>query len=193
METQTEGIEYIGHHHKQACNVLKHYFGEKPLFGIEIGTKAGDLTQFLLREMNIGILWTIDPWEHRNKGRFEAGEPQEYHNRQEEDARKKLHNFHGVVEIVKKTSDEAYDLLRSVRDSKSMQHGFDFVWIDGDHSEEQVRRDISHYWKLVRIGGVLGGHDYGLVGDVTGVVDEFMVGKKWDRGGDFTWWTTKKE
>jgi len=36
----------------------------------------------------------------------------------------------------------------------------DFVWIDGDHSEEAVRADINAWLPKVRNGGWLGGHDY---------------------------------
>lgn len=37
---------------------------------------------------------------------------------------------------------------------------FDFVYIDADHTEQAVARDISAWWPKVRAGGVLAGHDY---------------------------------
>jgi len=37
---------------------------------------------------------------------------------------------------------------------------FDFVFIDGDHQIESVYSDISSCYPKVRIGGLLGGHDW---------------------------------
>ncbi|MEC9373784.1 MAG: class I SAM-dependent methyltransferase [Planctomycetota bacterium] len=36
----------------------------------------------------------------------------------------------------------------------------DMLWIDGDHSEEGVRTDLEHWAPLVRVGGIVAGHDY---------------------------------
>lgn len=36
----------------------------------------------------------------------------------------------------------------------------DLLWIDGDHSEEQVRTDVEHFGPLVRAGGIMALHDY---------------------------------
>lgn len=37
----------------------------------------------------------------------------------------------------------------------------DFVYIDGDHSEERVYCDLQAWWSLIRKGGVLAGDDWG--------------------------------
>lgn len=59
---------------------------------------------------------------------------------------------HGVTHIRLK-SDEAIGIAP---DNVSM------VYVDGDHSYEQVKRDIINYWPRVIDGGFLCGHDYGL-------------------------------
>lgn len=46
----------------------------------------------------------------------------------------------------------------------------DFVFIDGDHSEEMVRHDSYMAFKLIRPGGVIVWHDYHDLGTV-GVAD----------------------
>ena len=186
---KTLQVEKKKGHHPQCLAVLEAYFQDLPVMGVEIGTNAGDLTRTILRDRPVSILFTIDPWESRPGDGYEAGQPQEYHNEQEAAARAKLEPYKGKVEIIKMTSDEAFEILRGLKHIDRV--GFDFVWIDGHHSEEQVRRDIANYWQLVRPGGILGGHDYNLVPDVTKVVDEFMVGREWQTGGDFTWWTQK--
>lgn len=37
---------------------------------------------------------------------------------------------------------------------------FDFVYIDADHTEDAVSKDILAWWTKVRKGGILAGHDY---------------------------------
>ncbi len=48
----------------------------------------------------------------------------------------------------------------------------DFVFIDADHSQEAVARDLAAWWPKVKTTGVLAGHDYDEVG-VRNAVDEF--------------------
>jgi hypothetical protein len=56
----------------------------------------------------------------------------------------------------------------------------DFVFIDGDHGYEAVRRDLTTWFPKVRRGGILGGHDY-VNNDFPGVrraVDEFFAAQE---------------
>lgn len=39
---------------------------------------------------------------------------------------------------------------------------FELVYIDADHSEAGCRADLQEAWKLVRPGGWIAGHDYGV-------------------------------
>jgi len=177
-------VAELKNHHEQVIVVFEEHFGkEAKLRGVEIGTMAGDLTKALLNYFPNLTLLTIDPWEHREGEGYEAGNDQNYHDRQKKAALHKLHEFGNRVCIWQATSDRVFEMGRDhYRDS-------DFVWIDGHHSEEQVRRDIENYRKLVRKGGIIGGHDYGLVPDVTKVVDEIYPHRK--TGVDFTWWIYK--
>ena len=64
---------------------------------------------------------------------------------------------------------------------------FDLCYIDGDHSYEAVVRDIEACKPLVKLGGFIGGHDYG--GDCPGVaqaVDELLGEPRW-RFSDGSW------
>jgi hypothetical protein len=36
----------------------------------------------------------------------------------------------------------------------------DFVFVDGDHSEEGVSRDIEAWWPKLKKTGIMAGHDY---------------------------------
>ena len=63
----------------------------------------------------------------------------------------------------------------------------DFVFIDGDHSYEGVKRDILAWMPTVKPGGWLMGHDYGGKpdGGVKKAVDE--LGMKVHRDRDHVW------
>ncbi len=53
----------------------------------------------------------------------------------------------------------------------------DFVFVDGDHGYEPVKRDLTAWFPKVRPGGVIAGHDYGNP-DFPGVrdgADEFFA------------------
>lgn len=53
----------------------------------------------------------------------------------------------------------------------------DFVYIDASHSRPDVDNDIIAWYPKVKVGGVLGGHDWGI-GDVKGAVYGFAEGNK---------------
>lgn len=56
------------------------------------------------------------------------------------------------IKTIRLTSDSAVDLLDD--------EIFDFVYIDGLHTYEQVKKDITNYKPLIKQGGVIAGHDY---------------------------------
>lgn len=58
------------------------------------------------------------------------------------------------IQLMKNKSDDAYNIL------KSMDKKVDFVYIDGMHTYEQVKKDIQNYKNLINESGFIGGHDY---------------------------------
>ena len=131
--------------------------------GIEIGTLDGDTAGYLLRQIPDLHLTIIDP--EPNLKVFDQN----------------TSDFKDRYRLIQKTSDEAVKDLPGCR--------FDFVWIDGDHSEEQVTRDIINYIDLCT--RVVGGHDYGVENYFPGVkraVDKFFNNDVINIGDDFTWW-----
>jgi len=56
-----------------------------------------------------------------------------------------------------------FRLIKSKSDIAKNQienSSIDLLFIDGDHSYEQCKRDIENYWPKLKEGGVLLGHDY---------------------------------
>lgn len=89
--------------------------------------------------------------------------------------------IHSNIETIVDTSDNA------VKDLSGKE--FDFIYIDGIHTYEQVKKDIENYLPLVKKGGVIGGHDYVNGGHLVGVYnavnemfgqpDKVFVDKSW--------------
>ena len=122
------------------------------IMGIEIGTLRGDTIAYLLKNIPNLEVYCIDPTPVL--GEWAAN----------------INDHNTRVHILELPSDKAARLF----DKES----FDFVWVDGDHSYEQVKRDIVNYLPLVRKGGFIGGHDYGsqAYSGVKQAVDELFNG-----------------
>jgi hypothetical protein len=56
------------------------------------------------------------------------------------------------IKLIKKSSLEA---VKEFEDEY-----FDYVYIDADHTYEAAKDDINHWYKKVKVGGYLCGHDY---------------------------------
>ena len=69
--------------------------------------------------------------------------------------------IHSNINTIVDTSDNAVNEL--------IGKEFDFIYIDGIHTYDQVKKDIENYLPLVKKGGVIGGHDYVNGGHLAGV------------------------
>jgi len=176
-------VPFVNHHHHQWVEILKENFFEGgSITGIEIGTKAGDLTVAMLRDVpELSRIHTIDPWRHFENSEFEAANEQAYHDQQREVALHRLKQYGERVIVHQHTSDEFF------RDHPDIK--VDFVHIDGHHSYEQAKRDIQNAKRVVKPGGIIGGHDFGLVDRVTKAVEEEFADHAFYAGGDFVWVT----
>lgn len=165
-------------HHGQVCRVLADHFGkEKAIVGIEIGTLRADLTKTILWQFPNCRLYTVDPWKYEEGNLFEAGHPEEEIAESKAHALNALNEFDERVIVMPMKSDEAFPLVKEL---------VDFVWIDGDHTLESVRKDIKNGLACVKLGGILGGHDYATVVDA---INEVLGGHyEVHQGGDLTWW-----
>jgi hypothetical protein len=59
------------------------------------------------------------------------------------------------------------------------ERGVDFLFIDGNHSYEGVRRDFEMYGPLVAPDGLIAFHDIDYCDDVRRFWDEVKVGRRW--------------
>lgn len=120
--------------------------GNKRLYGAEIGYGKGENLTSLLKELPIASIYSIDPYINQT---YQEGNStvNQYKNK----ANLTILNDPRVIQIPYLSSDAA----------KIFTAGkFDFVYIDGNHTYEQVKQDLELYTPLVRKGGYIGGHDY---------------------------------
>jgi predicted O-methyltransferase YrrM len=116
---------------------------------IEIGSYMGDST--IMFAQNFKNVITIDPFINN----YDDNEyPTEYaaltlvYDKFLENTSK----YNNIIHIRKKSDDAIFDINNKV----------DFVYIDGHHTYEQVKKDIINYKKLINNNGIIGGHDYSI-------------------------------
>jgi hypothetical protein len=164
----------------QLANICNSHFKNK-ITGIEIGTGTAQTLEWVLEHSpNIELIYTIDPYIHDETSQFEAHAPVEKQEEWKEIAKNRLDKFPDRVVKIIDTSDNAVILT---------PNEVDLVWIDGDHRQVQIKKDIINYYSKVKIGGVFGGHDYQ---HVIALFREMIDGVIY-LGDDWTWWVIKDE
>jgi hypothetical protein len=155
----------------------KHFAGRQDLRGIEIGVAAGDNSLSILQELSIEKLFLIDPYvPYEFDGRiWDASTDYAI-------AHTKLAGYPQIVWL-QKTSESA---IREFQNEEAV----DFVYIDGNHSYEAVKKDIRLYYPLIRENGLIGGHDYSpYTESVMRAVNEFAEEAKLELHIVFPdWW-----
>jgi predicted O-methyltransferase YrrM len=112
--------------------------------GLEIGSFAGESSLIMLETIPNLNLTCVDLWKS------------DYYRENQIPVAEKT--FDAVVRNrvtkIKDFSDEAFNWFIIHRMK------FDFVYIDGNHNYEFVKKDIINALKVIKVGGILGGHDY---------------------------------
>ena len=145
----------------------------------EIGVHKGDHSKEILRSLNPAQLHLIDPWEHMEGDEYQQAW------------------YGGCASDGQATMDSRFNFVKK-RFAKEIQLGtvvlhrdyssnvasdfsdcyFDWVYIDGNHLYEYVRRDLELYYPKIKSGGYITGDDYGVKGwwdnGVQKAVDEFV-------------------
>jgi hypothetical protein len=62
---------------------------------------------------------------------------------------------------------------------------YDIIYIDGNHTYEQVKKDIINYYPLIKNNGFISGHDYFIdnvknaVYETIGLPDKIFIDYSW--------------
>lgn len=116
--------------------------------GVEVGIEQGVYSEILCRS-NPGLkLYCVDPWKA-------------YRGYRDHVDQNKLDRFFVSTEV--RLAPFGCVLVRkfSMDAVKDFENGsLDFVYIDGNHSFQNVVNDICEWSKKVKAGGIISGHDF---------------------------------
>jgi hypothetical protein len=144
--------------------------------GAEVGVAYGENACEILNKWQGSGLFLVDPWDISKCGEYIDGSANIDFDAAYNLCISKISSFPGRTIVLRGTSDEA---LGKIPDSS-----LDFVYIDGNHHDPQVSKDINDWYSKVKPGGLFGGHDYYNLNesfyrcDVKKAVDAFVKKKK---------------
>jgi len=164
---------------------IQEYFGDAPIVGAEVGVFTGKhALQLLNRLSNLVKLYLIDPYKEYNG----------YSPPRIKEIMQGPKNAQRLFDEVN-VDQSRYEWVIAHFCADVVPEPLDFVYIDGNHQYNAVTFDINEARKVVRVGGIIGGHDYREINGVGKAVreafgDDFYHGGK-ERLSD--WWTIHKE
>ena len=140
--------------------------------GIEIGVDEAPTSWFFLKNRPDLKLYGVDPFQGYQDwypgGFISQGQQDEkYINMQ-----RRTEEFGDRWKHYRLTSDDAVRLFDD--------NAYDFIFIDGLHTYEQLTKDCANYYRKLKTGGVFAGHDYNAIEGVRRAADQFAdsVGKQ---------------
>jgi len=138
----------------------------------EIGCYLGESTVIWASSNKIKKIYAIDPW----KNGYDSEDQSSYvcsMNKVESEFDKVILPYKDKVIKYKMTSLDALSLFED--------NSLDFVYIDALHTYEGIKNDIIKWMPKVKVGGILGGHDYLREGHPCRLGIEAGLGRKPDK------------
>lgn len=186
-------------HAKTILQLFDRFFRDRPsIVGVEVGVWDGLLSDTLLASNSRLTLYMVDNWQ------TDATMPQCLQSHSQIDqARQQAaaigSKYHPRSIVLELSSLEAAEQFRLQQIQPQQIHNqmLDFVFIDAEHSYHSVLADIRAWSPLVRVGGIVSGHDYNGVGDcrlgwgVRRAVDE-IFGDAVQVSSGRVWWIRKQ-
>ena len=156
----------------------------KELIGVEIGVMGGANALTFLEILDIKYLYLIDIFDSYNELRGHGVL---------NSSKEGLLCYEGSKKRLQAYEDKLIWLIELSENAAAyIKHNLDFVYLDGNHRYEYVKKDIDLYLPKVRSGGVIGGHDYKSLelGVIRAVNESFPKNKINNDGWD--WWVVKE-
>lgn len=118
--------------------------------GVEVGVYKGHLSKQILESWE-GTLYMVDVWRSLDYSGYQDS-TNNIHGDVYEEAMNSIIGYEDRAIMIRANSENAADIFGD--------SSLDFVYIDANHSYESVKSDINYWYKKVRSGGFICGHDY---------------------------------
>lgn len=151
---------------------------------VEIGSWFGKSTKYLadkIIESNKQInLDCIDTFKGTLNEELHQSLVQDYDSDIYQEFYNNVMPNNAIVKVIKDTSHNASSLYKNKQ--------IDAILIDGDHSYEGVKSDITDFFYKVRPGGIIAGDDYHVFDGTTLAVDEYFRGAHTTTSNGVNWY-----
>jgi hypothetical protein len=119
--------------------------------GAEIGCAFGANAANILSQWKGERLYMVDPWASQSPEVYREQHDKVPYDGWYQDCQKLAEKDQRITLIRKLSVDGAKEIP---------DYSLDFAYIDGNHGYGPVLEDMDSWWSKVKIGGVMGGHDY---------------------------------
>ena len=135
--------------------------------GAEIGVDKAGFSNHILSKTKIETYYCIDTWQDD----FGSDCKPEYFDK---DGNKRFNEALNALNALKSYGSRVVMMRMTGMEAstKIPNESLDFIYIDGDHSLEGIYTDIKAWLPKLKIGGLIGGHDY-KDGPKSGINDNF--------------------
>lgn len=170
----------MGLHHRQLRDLLDKLPKDRRIYGVEIGVDKGENSANILKACPNMVLYMVDTWTGRM--RFSVDREEDFAK-----AKEAVKFAEDRSRILRMSSQEAIQYFH-----QNFDYYFDFVFIDADHSDTEVRKDLEGWWTFTSGNALFSGHDYGTRSSpgVKRQVDAWAAaqGAKVRTGRGNVWW-----
>ena len=127
---------------RPAIQFIKNIFKDKDLIGLELGVNRGLNAKSIIENLNIKKLFLVDIWKNYYYIPKNANK-----------------NYLFVKQIFK--NDNRIEIIKgkSLEVCKNFNNMLDFIYIDSNHSYNDVYNDLLNWITKIKINGIISGHD----------------------------------
>lgn len=167
---------------RASTKYAKKIFGRKPVIVAEIGVDEGKNALNILKKLNVKKIYLIDPYtEYKDLLDSVPHKNSENLNHAFNEATKRLKNYEDKIVWIREFSEVAINKIPECN----------FIYIDGNHAYNYVKKDIELYFEKVKKEGILAGHDMEDK-DVLKALFEFVIKNKLNAWVTFPDWIIQK-
>jgi predicted O-methyltransferase YrrM len=153
---------------RDLCKYVKD-LGKEPQIMVEVGSFVGDSLAIFREEFPNAIIFCVDPWVNG----YDDADTASWFFPMEQVERSFNERMLGMERVIKAkmTSEEFFEFMPD--------DFFDFIYIDGCHKYEFVKKDIENSLKKLKRGGILAGHDFTNEAHLRGVYEAVQTVLGW--------------